>query len=197
MHSIRTRPRAFCRVSDLKCQMDITRCPTGLPLSRLFTFLQMSEPISLLAGTLVVRDLQAIGIDAQLRTIADTSMSSIWYQGINMYFEKQNFGYPNSELLTDESFYSYFTTAGPTQTSRVRECHNQLRNTMQPSLNWSQQVIRAKDTNLNRKSRESSVITSHPYPYSIKTSSGDLTEQTLADRRLRLVRSNCREQCST
>jgi peptide/nickel transport system substrate-binding protein len=69
-----------------------------------------------LAGTLVVRDLQSIGIDAQLRSIATTSMSSIWYQGINMYFEEQNFGYPNSELLTDESFYSTFTTAGPTQT---------------------------------------------------------------------------------
>jgi len=69
-----------------------------------------------LAGTLVVRDLQAIGIDAQLRSIATTSMPSIWYQGINMYLEEQNFGYPNSELLTDESFYSFFTTAGPTHT---------------------------------------------------------------------------------
>ncbi len=69
-----------------------------------------------LAGTLIVRDLNAIGIDAQLRPIATTSMSSVWYQGINMYLEEQNFGYPNSELLTDESFYSYYTTAGPTQT---------------------------------------------------------------------------------
>ena len=76
-----------------------------------------------LAGTLVVRDLQAIGIDAQLRTIADTSMSSVWYQGINMYFEQQNFGYPNSELLTDRSFYSYFTTAGTDADPRIRECH--------------------------------------------------------------------------
>lgn len=69
-----------------------------------------------LAGTLIVRDLNAIGIDAVLRPIATTSMSSIWYQGINMYLEEQNFGYPNSELLTDESFYSFYTTAGPTQT---------------------------------------------------------------------------------
>jgi ABC-type transport system substrate-binding protein len=30
-----------------------------------------------------------------------------------MYFEEQNFGYPNSELLTDQSFYSYFYAAGP------------------------------------------------------------------------------------
>ena len=40
-------------------------------------------------------------------------MSSVWYQGENMYFEEQNFGYPNSELLTDQSFYSYFLSAGP------------------------------------------------------------------------------------
>jgi len=66
-----------------------------------------------LAGTLVVQDLQAVGIDAQLRTIAGASMGSVWYQGENMYFEEQNFGYPNSELLTDQSFYSYFLSAGP------------------------------------------------------------------------------------
>jgi len=66
-----------------------------------------------LAGTLVVQDLQAVGIDAQLRTIAGASMSTVWYQGSNMYFEEQNFGYPNSELLTDQSFYSYFYSAGP------------------------------------------------------------------------------------
>lgn len=40
-------------------------------------------------------------------------MSSIWYQGVNMYFEFQNFGYPNSELLTDRSFYSLFLNTGP------------------------------------------------------------------------------------
>jgi ABC-type transport system substrate-binding protein len=67
-----------------------------------------------LAGDLVARNLQAAGINAQLRTIATTSMTSVWYQGINMYFENQNFGYPNSELLTDQSFYSFFSTAGPT-----------------------------------------------------------------------------------
>ncbi|HYA56424.1 MAG TPA: ABC transporter substrate-binding protein [Nitrososphaerales archaeon] len=66
-----------------------------------------------LAGTLVVQDLQTVGIDAQLRTIAGASMSSVWYQGENMYFEEQNFGYPNSELLTDQSFYSFFLSAGP------------------------------------------------------------------------------------
>ena len=66
-----------------------------------------------LAGTLVVQDLQAVGINAQLRTIAGASMSSVWYQGENMYFEEQNFGYPNSELLTDQSFYSFFLSAGP------------------------------------------------------------------------------------
>ena len=66
-----------------------------------------------LAGTLVVQDLQAVGINAQLRTIAGASMSSVWYQGVNMYFEFQNFGYPNSELLTDQSFYSFFLSAGP------------------------------------------------------------------------------------
>ena len=66
-----------------------------------------------LAGTLVVQDLQAVGIDAQLRTIAGATMSSVYYQGENMYFEEQNFGYPNSELLTDQSFYSYFYSAGP------------------------------------------------------------------------------------
>jgi peptide/nickel transport system substrate-binding protein len=66
-----------------------------------------------LAGTLVVQNLQAVGIDAQLRSIAGASESSVWYQGSNMYFEFQNFGYPNSELLTDQSFYSYFLSAGP------------------------------------------------------------------------------------
>jgi peptide/nickel transport system substrate-binding protein len=66
-----------------------------------------------LAGTLVVGDLQAVGINAQLRTIAGASESSVWYQGENMYFEEQNFGYPNSELLTDQSFYSFFLSAGP------------------------------------------------------------------------------------
>jgi len=66
-----------------------------------------------LAGTLVVQDLQAVGINAQLRTIAGASMSSVWYTGENMYFEEQNFGYPNSELLTDQSFYSFFLSAGP------------------------------------------------------------------------------------
>jgi peptide/nickel transport system substrate-binding protein len=66
-----------------------------------------------LAGTLVVQQLQAVGIDAQLRTIAGASESSVFYQGENMYFEFQNFGYPNSELLTDQSFYSYFYSAGP------------------------------------------------------------------------------------
>jgi peptide/nickel transport system substrate-binding protein len=66
-----------------------------------------------LAGTLVVQDLQAVGIDAQLRTIAGASMSSVWYKGVNMYFENQNFGYPNAELLTDNSFYSYFLSNGP------------------------------------------------------------------------------------
>jgi peptide/nickel transport system substrate-binding protein len=66
-----------------------------------------------LAGTLVVQQLQAVGINAQLRPIAGATMSSVWYQGSNMYFEFQNFGYPNSELLTDQSFYSYFYSAGP------------------------------------------------------------------------------------
>ena len=66
-----------------------------------------------LAGTLVVQDLQAVGINAQLRTIAGATLSSVWYQGVNMYFEEQNFGYPNSELLTDQSFYSFFLSAGP------------------------------------------------------------------------------------
>jgi len=66
-----------------------------------------------LAGTLVVQDLQAVGINAQLRTIAGATMGSVWYTGENMYFEEQNFGYPNSELLTDQSFYSYFYAAGP------------------------------------------------------------------------------------
>lgn len=79
-------------------------------------YVPSEETEIVLAGTLIVRDLNAIGIDAVLTPIADTSMSSIWYQGINMYLEEQNFGYPNSELLTDESFYSYYTTAGPTQT---------------------------------------------------------------------------------
>jgi len=79
-------------------------------------YVPTEETEIVLAGTLIVRDLNAIGIDAQLRPIATTSMSSVWYQGINMYLEEQNFGYPNSELLTDESFYSYYTTAGPTQT---------------------------------------------------------------------------------
>jgi ABC-type transport system substrate-binding protein len=68
-----------------------------------------------LAGTLVAQQLQAAGINAQLRTIAGATMASIWYQGINMYFEEQNFGYPNSELLTDGSFYAYFTSQGPAQ----------------------------------------------------------------------------------
>ncbi len=79
-------------------------------------YVPSEETEIVLAGSLIVSDLNAIGIDAVLRPIADTSMSSIWYQGINMYLEEQNFGYPNSELLTDESFYSFYTTAGPTQT---------------------------------------------------------------------------------
>ncbi|MDG6921462.1 MAG: ABC transporter substrate-binding protein [Nitrososphaerota archaeon] len=66
-----------------------------------------------LAGTLVVQELQQAGIDAQLRPIAGATMASVWYKGVNMYFENQNFGYPNSELLTDGSFYSYFLASGP------------------------------------------------------------------------------------
>jgi peptide/nickel transport system substrate-binding protein len=68
-----------------------------------------------LAGTLVVQDLQAAGIDAQLRTIAGAEMPSVWYQGWNMYFDEQNFGYPNTELLTDQSFYSSYAATGPSQ----------------------------------------------------------------------------------
>ncbi len=79
-------------------------------------YVPSEETEIVLAGTLIVQDLNAIGIDAVLHPIATTAMSSIWYQGINMYLEEQNFGYPNSELLTDESFYSFYTTAGPTQT---------------------------------------------------------------------------------
>ena len=63
----------------------------------------------------IAQQLQAAGINAQFRTIAGATMASIWYQGINMYFEEQNFGYPNSELLTDGSFYAYFTSQGPAQ----------------------------------------------------------------------------------
>jgi peptide/nickel transport system substrate-binding protein len=66
-----------------------------------------------LAGTLIVQYLQAVGINAQLRALPQATMTPLWYKGENMYLYEQNFGYPNSELLTDGSFYSYATVAGP------------------------------------------------------------------------------------
>jgi peptide/nickel transport system substrate-binding protein len=64
------------------------------------------------AGNRIVQDLRAVGIDAQIQTIATTSMIQIWDKGTNMYLHEQNYGYPNSELLNDYSFTG-FGTAGP------------------------------------------------------------------------------------
>jgi len=90
----------------------------SLPNGTAFTptvYVPAEQTPIVLAGTLVVQDLQAAGIDAQLRTIAGAQMPSVWYQGWNIYFNEQNFGYPNSELLTDQSFYSSYAATGPSQ----------------------------------------------------------------------------------
>jgi ABC-type transport system substrate-binding protein len=104
--------KALLATSGLKMVNGFYAFPNGTAFTPT-VYVPAEQTQIVLAGTLVVQDLQAVGINAQLRTIAGASMSSVWYQGVNMYFEFQNFGYPNSELLTDQSFYSLFLNTGP------------------------------------------------------------------------------------
>jgi len=64
------------------------------------------------AGNRIVQDLRAVGIDAQIQTIATTSMVTIWDKGTNMYLYEQNYGDPNSELFSRFAFDG-FGTEGP------------------------------------------------------------------------------------
>ncbi len=75
-----------------------------------------AQPI-VTAGNRIVQYFRAVGIDAQVQSIATTSMSTIWAKGTNMYFHEQNYGYPNSELLFDYSFDGFGT--GPPLTQPV------------------------------------------------------------------------------
>jgi peptide/nickel transport system substrate-binding protein len=80
------------------------------------------------AGNRIVQDLRAVGIDAQLQTIATTSMVQIWAKGTNMYLHEQNYGYPNSELLYDFSFDGFGTgppLTGPIFSPDVEAIYNQ------------------------------------------------------------------------
>lgn len=61
------------------------------------------------AGTRIVQDLRTVGIDAQVQAMALTSMVDIWDKGTNMYLYEQNYGYPNSELLTIYAFDGFAT----------------------------------------------------------------------------------------
>ncbi|HKM74911.1 MAG TPA: ABC transporter substrate-binding protein [Candidatus Bathyarchaeia archaeon] len=66
------------------------------------------------AGNRIIQDLRAVGIDAQLQTIATTSMVEIWDKGTNMYLHEQNYGYPNSELLSTTTYsFTGFGTGPP------------------------------------------------------------------------------------
>ena len=80
------------------------------------------------AGNRIVQDLRAVGIDAQLQTIATASMVQIWAKGTNMYLHEQNYGYPNSELLYDYSFDGFGTgppLTGPIFSPDVEAIYNQ------------------------------------------------------------------------
>jgi len=80
------------------------------------------------AGNRIVQDLRAVGIDAQLQTIATASMVQIWAKGTNMYLHEQNYGYPNSELLYDFSFDGFGTApplTGPVFSPDVEAVYNQ------------------------------------------------------------------------
>src|SRR5208337_3413170 len=61
------------------------------------------------AGTRIVQDLRTVGIDAQVQAMALSSMVDIWDKGTNMYLYEQNYGYPNSELLTIYAFDGFAT----------------------------------------------------------------------------------------
>jgi len=80
------------------------------------------------AGNRIVQDLRAVGIDAQLQSIATPSMVQIWAKGTNMYLHEQNYGYPNSELLYDFSFDGFGTgppLTGPEFSQDVETVYNQ------------------------------------------------------------------------
>jgi peptide/nickel transport system substrate-binding protein len=80
------------------------------------------------AGNRIVQDLRAVGIDAQLQSIATPSMVQIWAKGTNMYLHEQNYGYPNSELLYDFSFDGFGTgppLTGPIFSQDVETVYNQ------------------------------------------------------------------------
>jgi peptide/nickel transport system substrate-binding protein len=65
------------------------------------------------AGNRIVQDLRSVGIDAQIQTIALTSMVDIWDKGTNMYLYEQNYGDPNSELITYRYAFDGFGTGEP------------------------------------------------------------------------------------
>lgn len=80
------------------------------------------------AGNRIVQYLRAVGIDAQLQSIATASMVQIWAKGTNMYLHEQNYGYPNSELLYDFSFDGFGTgppLTGPVFSQDVEAIYNQ------------------------------------------------------------------------
>jgi len=80
------------------------------------------------AGNRIVQDLRAVGIDAQIQSIATPSMIQIWAKGTNMYLHEQNYGYPNSELLYDFSFDGFGTgppLTGPIFSQDVETIYNQ------------------------------------------------------------------------
>jgi peptide/nickel transport system substrate-binding protein len=64
-------------------------------------------------ATRIVQDLRAVGIDAQVQTMASTSMVDIWEKGTNMYLYEQNYGDPNSELITFRYAFDGFGTGPP------------------------------------------------------------------------------------
>jgi ABC-type transport system substrate-binding protein len=65
------------------------------------------------AGTRIVQDLRAVGIDAQIQTIAMSTMVQIWDKGTNMYLYEQNYGDPNSELITFRYAFDGFGSGEP------------------------------------------------------------------------------------
>ncbi len=64
-------------------------------------------------ATRIVQDLRAVGIDAQVQTMASSSMVDIWEKGTNMYLYEQNYGDPNSELITFRYAFDGFGTGPP------------------------------------------------------------------------------------
>ncbi len=84
------------------------RLPDGTTFTPTIYAPAENQPI-VTAGNRIVNYLRAAGINAQIQSIALTSMVQIWDKGTNMFFHEQNYGYPNSELLFDYSFRGFGT----------------------------------------------------------------------------------------